>query len=65
MKNVDSCDNAALHLGGLTGDQPVTYHVECLSADSGQVCEDWRSAEEWTASLLPPRGLTQTVLASN
>ena len=49
VKNVDSCDNAALHLGGLMGEQTVTYHVECLSADSDQVSQDWRTPEEWTA----------------
>ena len=57
VKNVDSCDNAALHLGGLTGDGRVTYHVECVEADSGQVTADWQSPLlEWAASLLQPRG---------
>ena len=54
---MDSCDNAALHLGGLTGDGRVTYHVECVEADSGKVSADWQSPLlEWAASLLQPRG---------
>ena len=65
VKNVDSCDNAALHLGGLMGEHTVTYHVECLSADSDQVSQDWRTAEEWTASLIPPRGEISLSMISN
>ena len=58
VKNVDSCDNAAVHLGGLTGDGRVTYHVECMEAASGQVSADWQqSPQEWEASLLQPAGL--------
>ena len=59
MKNVASCDNAAVHLGGLTGEGrvTVTYHVECVEADSGQVSADWQQApQEWAASLIQPRG---------
>ena len=59
MKNVDRCDNAAVHLGGLTGDGrvTVTYHVECVEAASGEVSADWqKSPQEWAASLLQPRG---------
>ena len=63
MKNVDGCDNAAVHLGGLTGgDGRVTrvYHVECVEAASGQVSADWHPApREWEASLLQPSGLGQ------
>ena len=54
-----SCDNAAVHLGGLTGEGrvTVTYHVECVEADSGQVSADWHQPpHEWAASLIQPRG---------
>ena len=54
---MDSSDNAAVHLGGLTGDGRVTYHVECVEAASAQVSADWQQPlQEWAASLLQPRG---------
>lgn len=63
LTNVKQTDNnignAALHLGGLSGEtdktgsnKKVSYDVECKEADLSEMCQDWMSIPGWTADIV-------------
>jgi len=61
VKECDNCDNAALHLGGLSNknkkesknkSKKVSYHVVTKEADLSDLCLSWMTLDQWTADSL-------------